>query len=76
MPWSSVDTTDAVYDSKSRQGAASPRPSASGSGHHGSSKSSGKTKHKSGRKKKSKKMGAEKKQRKEEDLLGIGSQFD
>lgn len=75
----SADTNDAVYDSRSRQEASSSgtRHSGSGrSGHHKSSKSSGKAKHKSKKGSKSSMTDAERKQQQEEDLTGIGSQFD
>ncbi|KAK8101824.1 hypothetical protein PG999_012198 [Apiospora kogelbergensis] len=72
---SSVNTTDAVYDSNSCRGASPSETSHRSGGHHKSSKSSGKTKHKSD-KKKSKKTDAEKKKQQEEELFGMGSQFD
>ncbi|KAK8128842.1 hypothetical protein PG984_009950 [Apiospora sp. TS-2023a] len=73
---SSVNTTDAVYDSQSRHGAPVLASRHSSNGHQKSSKSSGKAKDKSGKWNKSKRTEAEKKQRQEEDLMGVGSQFD
>ncbi|KAK8010096.1 hypothetical protein PG990_009061 [Apiospora arundinis] len=76
---SSVNTNDAVYDSCSRQEASSSNTQHSGSGHsgdHESSKSSRKTRHRSKKGKKSSKIDAEKRQQQEEDLAGIGSQFE
>ena len=73
---SSVKTTDAVYDSQSHQGAPVLASRYSSSGHQKSSKSSGKAKDKSGKRDNSKRIEAEKKQRQEEDLMGVGSQFD
>ncbi|KAK6853811.1 hypothetical protein PG995_010623 [Apiospora arundinis] len=74
---SSANTNDAVYDSRSRQEASSgTRHSGSGHiGHHKSSKSSGKAKHKSKKECKSSKTDAERKQQQEEDLTGVGSQL-
>ncbi|KAK8060722.1 hypothetical protein PG996_010652 [Apiospora saccharicola] len=73
---SSVKTTDAVYDSQSHHGAPVLASRRSSSGHQKSSKSSSKVKDKSGKMNKPKSTEAEKKQRQEEDLMGVGSQFD
>ncbi|KAK7926733.1 hypothetical protein PG985_003731 [Apiospora marii] len=73
---SSVNTTDAVYDSQSRRGGPFFESHHSSSGHKKSSKSSSKTKEKSGRGNKPKMTEAEKKQRQEEYLIGVGAQFD
>ncbi|KAK7996618.1 hypothetical protein PG989_004658 [Apiospora arundinis] len=76
---SSANTNDVVYDSRSHQEASSSDTRHGGSGHNGhheSSKSSGKNKHKSKKGMKPSKTDAERKQQQEEDLTGIGSQFD